>query len=343
MLEDYYRNCLKPQYRFGYTDIEGRGNSESQSYALLQSFWMDDKKTFDRVWLWTQRNLQREEDNLFSWDFELKNSFINFPFKKANIKDENPATDADTDIAYALLLAGEKWKDDEYIEEAKKIINGIWEQEVTEHQGRLYLLPGNWAVDEQRIVINPSYFSPVAFQLFARYDSNHDWNKLYTDSYLNLKDIQNQVNRGEKNILPTNWVVINKSNNMIHPFEGKPDSYDYSYDAFRTLWRAGFHQQTSPSFPSWEYISAFRSIFEADWNDDQNLCTLYHYRNQRLECNSSTTGLAGIIGALSVTNGYVAEQIIKKHYIHENTLSFPENSFYGGSWHWFAAWLWTQT
>ncbi len=341
MLEEYYRKCLKPQYKFGYVDLDGQGNSESQSYALLQSVMVDDERTFGRVWDWTDRNLQRG-DNLFAWNYDLKHNFVSFPIKRVSIKDDNPATDADSDIARALFMAAEKWDKQEYIDEAREIINGIWNREVVEYNGRLYLLPGPWGADENRIVLNPSYFSPAAYHLFSKYDSGHDWNKLAGDSYLNLKDIQQNVDRGENGVLPPNWVQLNKSTNQISPFEGKADSYDYSYDAFRTLWRAGYDQLKSPTPESWEYVSSFK-IFEEDWNDDQYLCIIYRFINGELVCDPGSTGLAGSVGIYSVTNGHVAEQIIKRYYLHNNKLQFPEANFYGGSWHWFATWLWSQS
>jgi endo-1,4-beta-D-glucanase Y len=106
MVSEYYFACFRPMYRYGYADLGGRGNSEAQSYGMLQAYMMDDKRTFRNIWVWTKQNLQREEDKLFSWDFDLKGSFWTYPAKKAIIKDVNSATDADEDIALALLLAG---------------------------------------------------------------------------------------------------------------------------------------------------------------------------------------------------------------------------------------------
>lgn len=42
--------------------------SESSSYALLRAIWMKDKKTFDKVWAWTKKNLQHSEmDYVYYW------------------------------------------------------------------------------------------------------------------------------------------------------------------------------------------------------------------------------------------------------------------------------------
>lgn len=341
LVEEYYWECLEPLYKRGYADLGGRGNSEAQSYGMLQSFFMDDKNTFQNLWDWTQKHLQRE-DNLFSWDYDLRNRFWLFTSKKAVIRDYNSATDADEDIALALLLAGEAWDEEGYIDEGKKILAGIWDNEVTEHDGSLYLLPGKWGVDDQQIVINTSYFSPAAYRIFARYDQEHDWVRLAADTYAVLEDIRSSVDRGEFNEFPPNWVVIDKNTGSMRQFPGKPDSYDYSYDAFRTLWRAGYDQLHTPNFESWNYVSSFGRL-ERDWNDDRVMCSMYHMRDGRLECDTTPTGLAGSIGVLAVTNGYIAEQIVGKYYIHDGKLKFPEESYYAKSWHWFAAYLFSKS
>lgn len=343
MVRDYYYSCLKPYYRYGVADLGGRGNSEAQSYGLLQSLWMDDKRTFRDVWLWTKENLQRQEDYLFSWDFDLKHDLRTFPAKKAVIKDYNSASDADEDIAMALFLAGEAWEKPGYITEAKKIIAGIWRREVYEHQGLLYLLPGAWGAENNQIVVNPSYFSPAAYKIFAKYDPNHDWNKLASDSYAVLERIRGGINRGEFNDFPPNWVVIDKNSGRMTPFTGKADSLDYSYDAFRTLWRSAYDQLTVPSLESWDYISSLESEIRRDWEDDQLLCTLYNFDGRMLLCNPAPTGLSGLIGVLSVSNGFLAEQVVKRNYLLGGKLQFPEDNFYGQSWHWFGVYLFTRS
>jgi hypothetical protein len=227
------------------------------------------------------------------------------------------------------------------VNEGKNIIDGIWRNEVSEHNGKLYLLPGKWGADDRQIVINPSYFSPAAYRVFAQYHGQN-WLKLADDSYLILQDIRNRVHRGDYNALPPNWIVLDKQTGEMRPFQGKADSYDYSYDAFRTLWRAAYDQLTSPNFKSWDYVSSF-TFLDRDWEGDKILCSLYHYRNGKLECDTYSTGLAGAVGIFSVTNGYIGDQVVKRYYLQGDQLRFPEDSYYGRSWHWFATFLYSRS
>ena len=71
--------------------------SEGQGYALLRAVWSDDPETFEDVWQWTRENLQVRDDHLFAWKW------------KGRVLDAHAATDADTDIALALLLAARRF------------------------------------------------------------------------------------------------------------------------------------------------------------------------------------------------------------------------------------------
>lgn len=93
----------------------GFTTSEGQSYALIRSLIIEDKKTFDSVWSWTHSHLQfRNEDKLFSWKWSGDG-------KTGKVLDPGSATDADIDIANSLILAGEKWNNQIYINYAKEI------------------------------------------------------------------------------------------------------------------------------------------------------------------------------------------------------------------------------
>ncbi len=333
-LTRYYESCLKPQYEQGFINDPKQGNSETQSYALLQSYFAGDKKTFHKVLTWTNQNIKRPGDDLFAWKFEVTAD-------EAKILDENSATDADTDIAYALFKAGTDWGYEAYVEQAKKIIDDIWNIETAEINGQRYVLAGPWANHDSTLVVNPSYLSPHAYRTFGHFDSSHDWNKLATDSYDLLEKVSN---RNRQNfVIPPNWILVSKTDESLNTYADKPDSLDYSYDGFRTFWRVALDQLKNPNAQSWNYISSVNQ-FENDWKSKQEVCSLYLYRNQNYVCDKSTTStLAGPIAVFSVTNGFLSAQVIQKYYIKDNEIRFPDTEFYGSSWDWFAVWLWANS
>src|SRR3989344_697697 len=133
--------------------------SEGQSYSLLRSVWMDDKDTFDRVLKWTNHNLRkRDGDRLFSWLWgQNPNGHWDVLREEGGI---NTASDADQDIALALIFANKRWNQSHYMEQAREVLADIWRAEVVTINGRPYLTAGNWAKQENQPTLNPSYFSP---------------------------------------------------------------------------------------------------------------------------------------------------------------------------------------
>src|SRR5581483_2836031 len=85
--------------------------SEGQSYALLRAVWMDDKDTFDKVWTWTKNDLKRPNDHLFGWRWGKRSSGTYGFIENGG---DNSASDADSDIALALILASRRWNADSY-------------------------------------------------------------------------------------------------------------------------------------------------------------------------------------------------------------------------------------
>jgi cellulose synthase (UDP-forming) len=92
-----------------------RITSEGQSYALLRAAWMRDRATFDRVLVWTEAHLKRP-DGLYSWLFS--------PVEQ-RLLDANTATDADQDIAYALIIAAQAFRTPGYLERAREIVKAV--------------------------------------------------------------------------------------------------------------------------------------------------------------------------------------------------------------------------
>jgi endo-1,4-beta-D-glucanase Y len=128
--------------------------SEGQSYTMLRAVWMSDKPTFDKAWSWTKEQLQRP-DKLFSWRWGKREDATYGVLTSVN--GQNAASDADTDIALALLMAASRWQEKGYLEEAKQVIGAIWEYEVVVVKGVPYLASNNLEKQSsQPIIMNPS-------------------------------------------------------------------------------------------------------------------------------------------------------------------------------------------
>ena len=213
----------------------GMTTSEGQAYAMLRSAWMNDHQTFTASWLWARNHLQhRVSDKLFSWQW-----------KGGALADPANATDADEDIALALLFGYKLWDDEAYLVSAREIIDDLWENCVVKVNGRYYFLPMHEETADKwnGYLFNPSYLSPAHYRIFAQVDPKHEWEELADDSY----EVLNYVGELEDNetYLPADWLYLDKKYGGLYTAE---DYFDrdvdhFSFDAFRTLWRVALDEQ----------------------------------------------------------------------------------------------------
>lgn len=220
--------------------------SEGQSYALLKALWMNDPATFAKVWAWTKVNMKRPHDYLLGWRWSDGSRGV----KKGLMEIDN-ASDADQDIAYALLLAGKKWNNPAYSADGLHIVKDLWRLNVQQLDGRYYLLPGTWeGFKEEYLTLDPSYFAPYVYREFARHDVEHaaGWNALANNIYDTLEACTD-LTRPQ---LPPNWCAVkwqaepNQPRIVFSDRQGE-GSRDFGYDAFRVYWRMAMDAKLSPS------------------------------------------------------------------------------------------------
>jgi endo-1,4-beta-D-glucanase Y len=234
------------QYQKTFIQDDGRvidynGNittSEGQSYAMLRAFWVRDKATFDKTYRWAKDNLQIPRgDHLFSWRWGEK------PDHTWGALDRTSASDADQDIALALLLAGKEWQDPTYTADAKLILNDIWDHLTVDAPLGRVLLPGDWLQKGRGYQINPSYFSPVAYRVFAEQDKDHDWTVLIDSSY----EILSRAMAQTETHLPPDWVGISLDDDQVKLYQEPLDNRsDFGYEAIRVYWRVGLDALMMP-------------------------------------------------------------------------------------------------
>lgn len=170
-------------YKSRFVSAEGRvvdtGNggvshSEGQGWGMILALAADDRRTFERLWEWTQRTLTRRDVRLFSWRFD--------PAEVPPVSDPNNATDGDLFIAWALALAAERWGDRNYGTVSAAIRADIKRYLVREVAGYHVLLPGLEGFAAQSYVdLNLSYWFMPALQHFAGLDPTGPWQSLVDD------------------------------------------------------------------------------------------------------------------------------------------------------------------
>jgi endo-1,4-beta-D-glucanase Y len=175
-------------------------NSEGTAYGMILAAAMDDEGLFDDLWHYEQLFL--DSGGLMNWE-------INPAGTGPTAGGTGAATDADEDMAFALLWADRRWGgqgtlSDTYRNLALKQIDLVWQHEVDHTRGEA-LGPGD-QFPNGAAVLNISYFAPAYYRLFGQASGKKsDWDKVVESSYGILAATLNAANKNTTNGLVPAW------------------------------------------------------------------------------------------------------------------------------------------
>jgi cellulose synthase (UDP-forming) len=209
-------------------DQGGDTGSEGQSYAMLLALALGDRREFDRVWRFTQKQLQ------------LPDGLLASRWAAGRIASPQPASDADLDAADALVLAGERFGSGSYRRAGTAIARAVLAQETVRIGATTVLAAGPWARSNPA-VINPSYFSPRDYADLYHADPDPRWRELAASSRRIAAAL---IDRGRGGALAPDWAALATSTpldprpvgNPGTPAAGSPSAIS-SFDAFRVAVR----------------------------------------------------------------------------------------------------------
>jgi endo-1,4-beta-D-glucanase Y len=180
--------------------------SEGIGYGMMAAAFMADRATFDGLWSYAKARL--DENGVMNWHYDANGG---------SLDGGGGATDADEDMAFALVMADAQWGG--YTGDAKTLVGNVLAHEV--ESGTNVLKPGDrWGGSDQT---NPSYLAPAYYRVFASYTGQSQWMDVVDASYALLGKCANA-----KTGLVPDWCNG----------DGAPQrNSHYSYDACRTPWR----------------------------------------------------------------------------------------------------------
>lgn len=259
----------------GYTD------ARNQAGAMLMAVWMDDQTTFNEVWSWTAMNLQSPSGLLYQSNEPGAIQYTN--------------TDADTDLALALLLAEKKWGDSSYGRHAEPILDALWDTVVVEVRGKPYLAAGDWAVTRNEVIFAPSTFIPYAYHFFAEADPDRDWWHLLDVNYALLSEVSSQSNVG----LPPAFVAINRWTGLTSTdIDDLPERADLFTDhAAQVFWRVGLDAQWHDDTRADDYLAMSDFLLET-WKVEEQLASAYTLSGQSYTKDESTLMYSAVLPKL---------------------------------------------
>ncbi|HSQ42434.1 MAG TPA: glycosyl hydrolase family 8 [Fibrobacteraceae bacterium] len=145
--------------------------SEGIGYGMLILVYFSDasddyQSQFNKLWAYYQAH--ENGNGVMNWKIQGFNSTVG----------ENGATDAEEDVALALIMAYYQWGDATYLSAAKTLIAAIRNNEV---DGSYIMKPGD-AWDSYK---NPGYSAPAAYELFKTVDDGNSsfWSSVITANY----------------------------------------------------------------------------------------------------------------------------------------------------------------
>lgn len=313
--------------------------SEGESYAMLRAVWWDDKSTFDNSWAWTQKYIQHRNDHLFSWLYGPKPDGSYGVLTSLN--GQNSASDADSDIALALIFAHDRWGDQAYLTQAQAILKDIWSEEVVFISGKPYLLANNVEKLQKKdnYIMDPSYLAPYEYRIFAHYDPNDNWLGLVDTSYKVISDSASlPLDKKSSAMLPPNWVLINKNTAALSPSSDSALSTDYGYDAMRIPFRLAVDWYWFKDSRDQQILSKF-SFLESQWHQHNLLYATYGHDGTVTQNNEAPAMYGGAIGYFMLEDPAAAKQIydskLKVLYNPDNNSWIKTLNYYDDNWSWF--------
>lgn len=194
--------------------------SEGQAYGMLIAEATGDDGEFLTIWNWTRSHLQLS-DGLFAWHANGAGQVI----------DQQPASDADLLIAWALLRYS--GSDEAAVHGAgRKVAAAILADEVTSGPGGVPVLTaGPWATGRPAS-LDPSYWSLPAMQGIGALTGVPEWQRLLNGAVTMTRSLT-----GDGRTLPPDWAALTASG-TLHPEpapSGNEPQTQYGPDAQRTV------------------------------------------------------------------------------------------------------------
>lgn len=322
----------------------GVTTSEGQSYTMLRAVWENDQETFAKTWGWTRVNLQRP-DRLLSWRWGRRaDGSMGVLTAEGG---QNTASDADSDAAWALLMAGARWHQASYAAAGRAMLAPIWNEEVATVQGAPVLAADNLEKTSRSptMLVNPSYFSPAAYRVFAREDKAHDWQALATNSYAVLRRAgAHEPDAGSSAGMPPDWVAMDRHTGALQP-PGGGKSSDFGFDAMRAVWRTALDAQWNDPRPARQALGSWGFLGE-QWQQHGRLAAVYGQDGSIKADYPSVAIYGGTLGYFQFeqpaqARAVVRSQIMPLYDPHTGRIT-RELNYYDNNWAWFGLALYSH-
>jgi endo-1,4-beta-D-glucanase Y len=273
--------------------------SEGIAYGMIFAVYMGDKATFDG--LWTYEKAHRDGKGLMNWHIDANGNTVG----------NGAATDADEDMAFALIMADRQWGG--YANDASTQVAAILANEVSSSNVLLPDDSGNMGTD-----LNPSYFAPAYYKIFQTYNSR--WSMVVDQTYTKLELCANDTTG-----LVPDWCTQ----------AGMPSSRGmrYYYDATRTPYRIAQDACWNNDSRAVSYLAKVAAFFN---NIGPNNITDGYNIDGSMPGTNVASAFEGPAGTSAMPSGATYASFIQQIYVRTGVVARTGSSssynYYNGSW-----------
>jgi endo-1,4-beta-D-glucanase Y len=210
---------------------------------------MGDQALFDGLWKYSQQWLN--DTGLMHWLVSSDGT---------RVLGSGAASDADEDIAWALVMADRQWGgngslEDSYSNLATTMIQRVWDHEIVD--GKLLKAGDSWGGWDSA---NVSYFMPNYYRVFAEVSGNQGWLDVVATSYDTMYNSLNEENGNAQNGLVPAWSTSDGQPNG-GVWGGSDAPTHYQYDSCRTPFRIGVDYCLRGEPLAYDYVQLTSAFF----------------------------------------------------------------------------------
>jgi endo-1,4-beta-D-glucanase Y len=143
--------------------------SEGMAYGMLITVYMASRDHFDKLWAYAQAHMS---SGLMSWHVDAS----------GNTLDPHSASDADEDMAWALVMADKQWPG--YLVAAQALIGNIKSQDISASNN---VKDGDYMSNSS----HPDYAAPNYYKGFGGVSGDMGWDAVTSAEYAQLSGAQN--------------------------------------------------------------------------------------------------------------------------------------------------------
>jgi endo-1,4-beta-D-glucanase Y len=218
------------------TTNPNRTVSEGIGYGMILAVYMGDRALFDSLWAYEQEQAHLDSNGLMNWMITASDS----------IAGRGGATDADEDMAWALVMADRQWPGSGYLDQAKAQIQLVFSLEIDPSNNLV-----KWGDTSNTTTVHPDYFSPAYYRVFASVTGNTSgWNGATTAGYALVNASRNAATGLVPDLCAASGAATGKATDAM-----------YGYDACRTPWRIGIDWCFNASTDAQGILTAMAGYF----------------------------------------------------------------------------------